>query len=72
VLVCVCACVGWFSVVLQKHVLLCNACGLKYSKSQYCPYCYFGKFLFLPRLVVGDVRVATFLVIRVLGWFCVA
>eukprot|EP00211_Chloroparvula_japonica_P016102 CAMPEP_0119131932 /NCGR_PEP_ID=MMETSP1310-20130426/10962_1 /TAXON_ID=464262 /ORGANISM="Genus nov. species nov., Strain RCC2339" /LENGTH=200 /DNA_ID=CAMNT_0007122529 /DNA_START=128 /DNA_END=730 /DNA_ORIENTATION=- len=32
---------GWYSKVLGKHVLLCNACGLKYSKNQFCPYCYF-------------------------------
>lgn len=32
---------GWYSEVLEKHVLLCNACGLKYSKNQFCPYCYF-------------------------------
>lgn len=30
---------GWFSDVLNRSVLLCNACGLKYHKNQYCPYC---------------------------------
>jgi len=32
---------GWFSEVLQHSVLLCNACGLKYHKNQFCPYCKF-------------------------------
>eukprot|EP01118_Nematostelium_gracile_P003612 TRINITY_DN14177_c0_g1_i1.p1 TRINITY_DN14177_c0_g1~~TRINITY_DN14177_c0_g1_i1.p1 ORF type:complete len:179 (+),score=21.53 TRINITY_DN14177_c0_g1_i1:50-538(+) len=30
---------GWYSEVLSRSVLLCNACGLKYHKNQYCPYC---------------------------------
>jgi len=30
---------GWFSEVLNHSVLLCNACGLKYHKNQFCPYC---------------------------------
>ncbi len=32
---------GWFSPLLNRSVLLCNACGLKYHKNQFCPYCYF-------------------------------
>lgn len=32
---------GWFSEVLNRHCQLCNACGLKYHKNQYCPYCRF-------------------------------
>jgi len=32
---------GWRSEVLNRCVLLCNACGLKYHKNQYCPYCKF-------------------------------
>jgi len=30
---------GWYSEVLGRSVLLCNACGLKYHKNQFCPYC---------------------------------
>jgi len=30
---------GWFSSILNRCVVLCNACGLKYNKNQYCPYC---------------------------------
>jgi len=30
---------GWYDALLNKHVMLCNACGLKYAKNQYCPYC---------------------------------
>jgi len=30
---------GWYSELLKRSVLLCNACGLKYHKNQYCPYC---------------------------------
>lgn len=30
---------GWFSDILNRSVLLCNACGLKYHKNQFCPYC---------------------------------
>lgn len=30
---------GWYSNVLQHTVLLCNKCGLKYMKNQFCPYC---------------------------------
>jgi hypothetical protein len=40
---------GWYSDVLNRSVLLCNAvsshliltqqCGLKYHKNQFCPYC---------------------------------
>jgi len=32
---------GWYSDVLGRSVLLCNKCGLKYHKNQYCPYCHF-------------------------------
>jgi len=32
---------GWYSDLLQHSVLLCNACGLKYHKNQFCPYCKF-------------------------------
>lgn len=30
---------GWYCNILKRNVLLCNACGLKYSKNQYCFYC---------------------------------
>lgn len=30
---------GWYSEMLGRSVLLCNACGLKYHKNQFCPYC---------------------------------
>jgi len=30
---------GWFSEILNRSVLLCNACGIKYAKKQYCPHC---------------------------------
>jgi len=30
---------GWFSTILARSVVLCNACGLKYNKNQFCPYC---------------------------------
>jgi len=32
---------GWYSVLLQRSVVLCNACGLKFNKNQFCPYCMF-------------------------------
>jgi len=32
---------GWFSEVLNHSVLLCNACGLKFHKGQFCTYCKF-------------------------------
>jgi hypothetical protein len=32
---------GWHSSLLEKEVLLCNACGLKFHKGQFCPYCKF-------------------------------
>jgi len=32
---------GWHSEVLNRSVLLCNACGLKYHKNQFCPYCFY-------------------------------
>jgi hypothetical protein len=32
---------GWHSEVLNHSVLLCNACGLKFHKNQFCPYCKF-------------------------------
>jgi hypothetical protein len=32
---------GWYYEPLRKHVSLCNACGLKYSKKQYCAGCKF-------------------------------
>lgn len=30
---------GWFSNLLNRSVVLCNACGLKFNKNQFCPYC---------------------------------
>lgn len=30
---------GWVSDVLGRSVLLCNACGIKYHKNQFCTYC---------------------------------
>jgi hypothetical protein len=32
---------GWYNPELQCNIELCNACGLKYAKGQYCPYCKF-------------------------------
>ncbi|PRP87497.1 hypothetical protein PROFUN_00708 [Planoprotostelium fungivorum] len=32
---------GWTSGLLTHSVLLCNACGLKYHKNQYCPFCHY-------------------------------
>ena len=32
---------GWYSPILGRVVLLCNACGLKYHKNQFCSYCKF-------------------------------
>ena len=32
---------GWYSYILKKNVPLCNACGIKYNKSQYCKICHF-------------------------------
>lgn len=32
---------GWEDNVLGRSLSLCNACGLKYAKNQYCPYCMF-------------------------------
>jgi hypothetical protein len=32
---------GWFNETLQHNIELCNACGLKFAKGQYCPYCKF-------------------------------
>jgi len=30
---------GWADSWLQQPVLLCNACGLKFAKKLFCPYC---------------------------------
>jgi hypothetical protein len=30
---------GWYSKVLNRHHLLCNACGIRYNKQQFCPLC---------------------------------
>jgi len=30
---------GWYDPLLNRPVHLCNACGLKFCKMQYCPYC---------------------------------
>lgn len=30
---------GWYDALSHSNVFLCNACGLKYLKKQYCPYC---------------------------------
>jgi hypothetical protein len=30
---------GWVSDLLDRYVWLCNKCGIKYAKSQYCPHC---------------------------------
>eukprot|EP01117_Protostelium_nocturnum_P018464 TRINITY_DN7729_c0_g1_i1.p1 TRINITY_DN7729_c0_g1~~TRINITY_DN7729_c0_g1_i1.p1 ORF type:complete len:252 (-),score=50.22 TRINITY_DN7729_c0_g1_i1:131-793(-) len=32
---------GWQSGALHRSVLLCNACGLKFHKNQFCPYCHY-------------------------------
>jgi hypothetical protein len=30
---------GYFEPVLNRQIMLCNKCGIKYHKSQFCPYC---------------------------------
>jgi len=30
---------GWWSDTLNRYTMLCNKCGLKYHKNQFCPYC---------------------------------
>jgi hypothetical protein len=30
---------GYFEPVLNRHIFLCNKCGLKYHKNQFCPHC---------------------------------
>lgn len=30
---------GWFDSFLKCHLHLCNACGLKFNKNQFCPKC---------------------------------
>jgi len=30
---------GWYSSILGRTVVLCNKCGLKYNKNQFCGYC---------------------------------
>jgi hypothetical protein len=30
---------GWDSSITHRAVNLCNACGLKWAKKQFCPYC---------------------------------
>jgi hypothetical protein len=32
---------GWTLNTNSKPVSLCNACGIRYSKNQFCPYCYY-------------------------------
>jgi len=32
---------GWTISANSKPVSLCNACGIRYSKNQFCPYCYY-------------------------------
>ncbi|PRP73162.1 hypothetical protein PROFUN_03476 [Planoprotostelium fungivorum] len=32
---------GWYSDLFKRPVHLCNACGIKYHKSQHCPYCHY-------------------------------
>eukprot|EP01115_Flamella_aegyptia_P001448 TRINITY_DN123_c0_g1_i1.p1 TRINITY_DN123_c0_g1~~TRINITY_DN123_c0_g1_i1.p1 ORF type:complete len:179 (+),score=45.73 TRINITY_DN123_c0_g1_i1:325-861(+) len=32
---------GWYSALLGRTVLLCNACGIKYAKNQFCSHCNF-------------------------------
>lgn len=32
---------GWWSDLFKRPVHLCNACGIKFHKSQHCPYCHF-------------------------------
>ncbi len=31
---------GWWLTSLQQSAWLCNSCGLRYGKNQYCGYCY--------------------------------
>ena len=30
---------GWYDEFLEHYLPLCNACGIKYCKNQYCPEC---------------------------------
>lgn len=30
---------GWFEKKINRPVNLCNACGIRYHKNQFCPYC---------------------------------
>ena len=30
---------GWYSTELCRKVTLCNACGIKFAKKQFCCYC---------------------------------
>jgi len=32
---------GWYEAILNRSVVLCNACGVKYNKNQFCAYCKF-------------------------------
>ncbi|PRP79492.1 hypothetical protein PROFUN_12860 [Planoprotostelium fungivorum] len=32
---------GWHSEIFHRPVALCNACGIKFSKQQYCGYCHY-------------------------------
>ncbi len=31
---------GWHNDILGNRVHLCNACGIKFRKERFCPYCY--------------------------------
>jgi len=46
---------GWFSDILNHSVLLCNACGLKFNKGQFCSYC---KFVYGKEQRMGEIWLA--------------
>ena len=53
---------GWYNTVLNKTVSLCNACGIKYAKNQFCTCMNFFHFLYdsLPSATHFDTSHATF------------
>jgi len=45
---------GWHNKFLGHHLSLCNACGLKYNKGQYCPICMYVYNIYDVRLRSND------------------
>lgn len=42
---------GWYDDILSHNIVLCNACGIKFSKNQYCFVC---KYIYNHRDVVRN------------------